>query len=64
MHDFIGRDLDELKVCRSLLQEDLQMPIRRAYLEEHNQLLKTHLTGKVAELGFNLDELDSADLED
>jgi hypothetical protein len=33
-------------------------------MEEHIQPLKTHLTGKVAELVFHLDELGSADWED
>jgi hypothetical protein len=64
MHDFIGRHLDQLKVDRSLPQEDLRMAVPRAYPEEHIQLLKTHLTGKVAGLVFNLDELVSADWED
>jgi hypothetical protein len=64
VHDFIGRYLDDLKVCCSLPQEDLRMAMPRAYLGEHIQLLKTHLTGKVAELVFDLDELASADLED
>jgi hypothetical protein len=40
------------------------MAVPRACLEEQIQLLKTHLTGKVAELVFNLDELGSADWED
>jgi hypothetical protein len=61
VHDFIGGHLDELQVCHSLLQEDMRMAVPRAYLEEHIQLLKTHVTGKVAELGFNLDELSSTD---
>jgi hypothetical protein len=60
----MGWLLDELKVCRSLHQEDLRMAVPRAYLEEHIPLLKTHLTGKVAELVLNLDELGSADRED
>jgi hypothetical protein len=64
VHDFIGRHLDELKGCRSLPQKDLRMAVPRAYLEEHIQLLKTHFTGKVAELVFNLDGLGSADWED
>jgi hypothetical protein len=64
VHDFIGRHLDELKVCRSLPQQDLRMVVPRTYLEEQFQLLKAHLTGKVAELVFNLDELGSADCED
>jgi hypothetical protein len=61
VHDLIGRHLDELKGCRPLPQEDLRMAVPRAYLEEHIQLLKIHLTGKVAELVFNMDELGSAD---
>jgi hypothetical protein len=64
VHDFIGRHLDELKVCRSLPEEDLRMAVPRAYLEEDMQLLRIHLTGKVAELVFDLDELGSADCED
>jgi hypothetical protein len=40
------------------------MAVPRAYLEEHIQLLKTHLPGKVAELVFHLDKLGSADWED
>jgi hypothetical protein len=64
MHDLIGRHLDEPKVCRSLSQEEMRMAVPRAYLEEHIQLLKAHLTGKVAELVFHLDELGSADWED
>jgi hypothetical protein len=40
------------------------MTVARAYLEEHMHLLKTHVTGKVAELVFNLEELGSADWED
>jgi hypothetical protein len=61
VHDFIGRHLDELKVYRSLPQEDLRMAVPGAYLEDHIQLLKTHLTGKVAELVFDFDELGSPD---
>jgi hypothetical protein len=64
VHDFIGRDLDELQVCRSLPQEDIRMAVARTYLEEHIHLLKTHVTGKVAKLVFDLDELGSADWED
>jgi hypothetical protein len=64
VHDFIGAHLDELRVCRSLPQENLRMAVPRAYLKEHIQLLKTHLTGKVAELVFNLNELGFADQED
>jgi hypothetical protein len=40
------------------------MAVPRVYLEEHIQLLKTHLSGKVAELVFNVDELGSTDWED
>jgi hypothetical protein len=61
MHDLIGRHLDELKVCLSLPQEDVRMTMPKTYLEEHVQLLKTHLPGKVAELVFNLDGFGSAD---
>jgi hypothetical protein len=64
VHHFIGRQLDELKVCRSLPQKDPRMAVPRAYLEEHIQFLKTHLTGKVAELVSNSDELGPADWED
>jgi hypothetical protein len=39
-------------------------PVARAYREEHIHLLKTHVTGKVAEPVFNLNELGSADLGD
>jgi hypothetical protein len=61
---FIGPHLHELKVGRSLPQEDLQMAVPRLYLEEHIALLKIHLTGKDAGLVFNLDEVGSADWED
>jgi hypothetical protein len=64
LHDFIGRHLDELQICRSLPREDLQMAVPRAYLEDHICILYTHITGRVAELVFNLDELGSADWED
>jgi hypothetical protein len=64
VHDFTDRHLDELQICHFLSQEDMQMAVPRAYLEEHTHLLKTHVTGKVAELVFNLDELGSADWED
>jgi hypothetical protein len=40
------------------------MAVPRAYLEEHIHLLKTHVTGKLVEFVFNLDELGSADWED
>jgi hypothetical protein len=61
---FIGPHLDELKVDRSLPQEDLQMAMPRVYREEYIDLLKIHLTGKDAELVFNLDEVGSGDWED
>jgi hypothetical protein len=63
LHDFIGRHLDQLQICRSLPQEDLRMAVPRAYLEEHIRVLETHIAGKLAELVFNLDELGSADWE-
>jgi hypothetical protein len=64
VHDFISRHLDQLQVCHPLPQEDMRIAVPRAYLEEHIHLLKTHITGKVADLVFNLDELDSADWDD
>jgi hypothetical protein len=63
-HYFIGWHLDEPKVCRSLPQKDLRIAVPRAYMEEHIPLLKIHLTGKVAELVLNLNELGFADWED
>jgi hypothetical protein len=40
------------------------MAVPRAYLEDHIRILHTHITGRVAELVFNLDELGSAHWED
>jgi hypothetical protein len=57
MHDFIGRHLDALQICGSLSQEDMQMALLRTYLEEHIHFWQIHVTVKVAELVFNLDEL-------
>jgi hypothetical protein len=64
LHDFISRHLDELQICHSLPREDLRMAVPRAYLEDHIRILHTHITGRVAELVFNLDELGSADWDD
>jgi hypothetical protein len=61
---FIGRHLEALKTCRSLSQEDTQLPVPRVQLEEHIQTMKVHVAGKFSELVFNLDELGSADWED
>jgi hypothetical protein len=41
----IGRHLDQMKVCRSLPQEDARLIVPRAYLEAHIALMRTHVTG-------------------
>jgi hypothetical protein len=64
VHAFLGRHRDELQLCRSLPQEETRMAVPRAYLDEHINVLKTHLAEKVAELVFDLDELGSSDWED
>jgi hypothetical protein len=64
VHAFLGRHLGELKICRSLPQEDLRLVIPRAYLEDHIRLMREHITGKFSELVFNLDEVGSSDWED
>jgi hypothetical protein len=64
VHALIGRHLNGLQVCWSLPQEDLPMAVPRAYLDERIHFLAIHLTGKVAKLVFNLDEVGSADYED
>jgi hypothetical protein len=64
LHDFIGRHLDQLQICRCLPREDLRMAVPRAYLEDHIRVLETHIAEKLAEFGFNLDELGSADWQD
>jgi hypothetical protein len=47
LHDFIGRHLDQLRMCRSLPQEDLRMAVPRACLEEHIRVLERILRGKI-----------------
>jgi hypothetical protein len=64
LNAFIGRHLDQMKVCRSLPQEDARLIIPRAYLEAHIALMRTHVTGRFSEIVFNLDELGSSDWED
>jgi hypothetical protein len=64
INTFIAWHLDASQTCRSLPQEDVRLMVPRVQLEERINILKSHLTGKCAELVFNLDELGSADWED
>jgi hypothetical protein len=61
---FVGTQMDALRPCRSLPQEDVRLMVPRVQLEEYITTVKAHLAGKCAELVFNLDELGSADWED
>jgi hypothetical protein len=61
---FIGLDLDDLPVYRSLPQEDTQFIVPRVHLKAHIELMRTHSAGKFVELIFNLDQVDSWDWED
>jgi hypothetical protein len=51
-------------MCRSLPQEEIQLTVSRANLDEHIRMMNIHVTRKFAELVFNLDEFGSADWED
>jgi hypothetical protein len=64
VNSFIGRHLDELKVCQSFPQEDTRFLIPRDYLKQHIVNMQTYVRGKTAELVFNLDEVGSSDWED
>jgi hypothetical protein len=64
VHAFIGRHLDAIQVCRSRPQEDTRMIVPRTHLEEHFQLMKSVVEGKLSELVFNLDEVGFSDWED
>jgi hypothetical protein len=64
LNAFIGRHLDEIKVCRSFPQEDSRFVIPREHLNEHIINMQRYVSGKIAELVFNLDEVGSSDWED
>jgi hypothetical protein len=64
LNAFIGRHLDQMKICRSLPQEDARLIVPRTYLEAHIALMRTHITGQFSELVSNLDEVGSSDWED
>jgi hypothetical protein len=61
---FLNRHGDALKVCTSYPQEDTRFLIPREYLEQHIVNMQTYVTGRTAELVFNLDEVGSSDWED
>jgi hypothetical protein len=60
---FIGSQLDALKSCQALPQEDTWLTVPRVQLEEHIQTMTVHVAGKFSELIFNLYELSSANCE-
>jgi hypothetical protein len=43
LNAILGRHIDEMKVCRSLPQEDARLAIPRAYLEVHIAFIRTCL---------------------
>jgi hypothetical protein len=61
---FTERHLDELRVYRSLPQEDARLVVPRVHLEAHIALMRTHVAGKFAELVFSLDEVGPSDWSD
>jgi hypothetical protein len=63
LRPFVGRHLDQLQLCRLLLQKDTRMIVPRAHLEEHIQLARLVIAGKFSELVFNLDGVGSSDRE-
>jgi hypothetical protein len=60
----LNRHGDAIKVCTSYPQEDARFLIPREYLEQHIVNMQTYVTGRTAELVFNLDEVGSSDWED
>jgi hypothetical protein len=61
---FIDRRLDQLRLCRSLPQEQMRLIIPRAHVEAHIELMQANINAKFSELVLNLDEIDSSDWED
>jgi hypothetical protein len=64
LHTFIGRYLDQIRVCRSLPQEDARLIVPRVYVESHIVLMRMHIMGRFSWMVFNLDEVGSSDWDD
>jgi hypothetical protein len=57
LNAFIGRHLDAFQICRSLPQEDTGLTVPREPLEAPIEHMKSIAPGKLADLVFNLDEV-------
>jgi transposase len=64
IESFLTRHSTRLQICDSHPQEDVRITIPREYLLQHIQNMQNHVTCRIAELVFNIDEVGASDWED